>query len=536
MKVVIIGGVAAGTKTGAKLKRENPEAEIVIYTKGSDISYAGCGLPYYIGGAIEEREELIVNTPEKFTQLTGVEVHTNSEVVLVDKEYKNIVLKNNEIVSYDKLVIASGAEPFIPPVKGVDLSGVFKVRTPDDAIDTRAYVEENKCKNAVVIGGGFIGLEVAENLNMKGLNVTVLDMADQLMPNIFDKDMAEYAERLIKNKGINIILGTEVKGIKGTVRAEGVETGNGIIDADIVMMAVGIRPATKFLEGTEMELFKGTIITDEFHRTNIEDIYAVGDCAMVTNRITGKRQWSAMGSTANIAGRNLALNLSGNKIPYSGCLGTGVVRLAEDLNGARTGLTKNQAEAAGFNVITATSVMNDKAHYYPDASIFVVKIIADKDTGLLLGLQVIGSGAVDKMADIAATGISFKAKVSDFTDIDFAYAPPFSTAIHPFATACEILLNKMEGKLDSFTPEEYKEGKAKEYKIVDANPAPSLKGHEWFNLLKADEESKKYNKDEKILLVCKRGKRGYLIQNKLKALGFTNTKVLEGGATFNVIE
>ena len=536
MKVVIIGGVAAGTKTGAKLKRENPQAEIVIYTKGEDISYAGCGLPYYIGGSIEDRESLIVNTPEKFTKLTGVDVHTNSEVVLIDKEYKNIVLKNNEIVSYDKLVIASGAEPFVPAMEGVNLPGVFKVRTPYDAITTRDYIEENNCKTAVVIGGGFIGLEVAENLMQKGLKVTVLDMAGQLMPNIFDKDMADYIKRELEKKGIDIVLGTEVKGIKGQDKAEGVETGNGIINSDLVIMSVGIRPATAFLKDTGIEMFKGTILTDEYHATNIEDIYAVGDCAMVTNRITGNRQWSAMGSTANIAGRNLAINIAGSKTPYAGCLGTGVVRLSEDLNASRTGLTAEQAEAAGYDVITATSIMNDKAHYYPDASVFIVKVIADKETGLLLGVQVIGSGAVDKMADIAVTGISLKAKVSDFTDMDFAYAPPFSTAIHPFATACEILLNKMEGKFDSITPEEFASGKVKDYKIVDANPMPSLKGYDWFDLLKTEEEAKKYDKDEKLLLVCKRGKRGYLVQNKLLALGFTNVKVLEGGATFNVIK
>ena len=200
MKIVIIGGVAAGTKTGAKFKRENPESEVVIYTKGSDISYAGCGLPYYIGGSIEEREELIVNTPETFTALTGVNVCTNSEVTSVNKEDKTIVLRSGEVVSYDKLVIASGAEPFVPPVEGTDLQGVFKVRTPDDAIDARKYVDEKGCKKAVVIGGGFIGLEVAENLMAKGLSVTVMDMASQLMPNIFDKDMADYVRRNLQKK------------------------------------------------------------------------------------------------------------------------------------------------------------------------------------------------------------------------------------------------------------------------------------------------------------------------------------------------
>ena len=536
MKIVIIGGVAAGTKTGAKLKREIPEAEVIIYTKGSDISYAGCGLPYYIGGSIEEREELIVNTPEKFTALTGVEVRVNSEVTKVNKDSKTIVLNNGETVAYDKLVIASGAESFIPPVEGTDLQGVFKVRTPDDAIDARKYVDDKGCKKAVVIGGGFIGLEVAENLMQKGLSVTVMDMASQLMPNIFDKEMADYVRRNLQKKGLRIMTGTEVKGINGTTSATGVQTSSGVVQADIVMMAVGIRPATSFLADTGIEMFKGTILTDEFHGTNVEDIYAVGDCACVTNRITGKRQWSAMGSTANIAGRELALNIAGEKTPYSGCLGTGVVRLSDDMNASRTGLTEEQAKEAGFNVCSVICVINDKAHYYPDASSFVVKLISDKESRRLLGAQIIGSGAVDKMADIAVAGISLKAKVDDFLDMDFAYAPPFSTAIHPFATACSILVNKMDGKFDSFTPVEYAENKAADYKVLDAHPVPSITGYEWFDLLNAKEMAAKYDKDEKLLLVCAKGKRGYLVQNVLRSYGFTNVKVLEGGDYFNVIK
>ncbi len=538
MKVVIIGGVAAGTKVGAKLKRENPQDEVVLYTKGSDISYAGCGLPYYIGGTIEEEEELIVNTPKKFSALTGVQVHTNSEVLSVDKVAKTIIVNAEEKieVSYDKLIIASGAESFVPPVEGTSLQGVFKVRTPKDAIDTRKYIDERGCKRAVVIGGGFIGLEVAENLVKKGLSVTVVDMASQLMPNIFDKEMADYVRRELQKKGIRIMTSTELKGISGTVVATGVETGAGRIPADIVMMAVGIRPTTQFLNDTGIEMFKGTILTDQYHRTNVEDIYAVGDCALVTNRITGERQWSAMGSTANIAGRQLALNLGGEQSEYAGCLGTGVVHLFEGLNGARTGLTEEQAAAAGFDVVSAVSVINDKAHYYPDSDSFIVKMIADKVSHRLLGIQVLGSGAVDKMADIAVTGISMKAKVEDFITMDFAYAPPFSTAIHPFAVACGILLNKMEGKFDSFTPAEYADGKAKDYRMIDAHPAPTIAGVEWFDLLNSEEAAKKYNKDEKLLLVCAKGKRGYLVQNRLRSYGFTNVKVLEGGKYFNVLE
>lgn len=537
MKIVIVGGVAAGTKAAAKLKRENPRDEIVIYTKGKDISYAGCGLPYYIGGAIETEGELIVNTPARFMGLTGTKVHTCSEVTAVNPAEKTISVRGEEprTVSYDKLIIAVGAEPAVPPVEGTGLPGVFTVRTPQDAIGARKYAEEQNCRRAVVVGGGFIGLEVAENLMARGISVTVMDMAPQLMPNIFDREMADYVRRKLQEKGLRILTGTALNAIGGDEKVTSVQTGAGVLPADMVVLAAGIRPATGFLGDTGLEMDRGCIVTDEFQRTNLPDIYAAGDCALVKNRITGKKQWSAMGSTANIAGRALALNLSGERVEYQGCLGTGVVKLAGDFNAARTGLTEAQAKAEGFSVITALSITDDKAHYYPDSDIFITKLIADAQSHRLLGMQVIGGGAVDKMADIAVTGISMGCRAEDFLTMDFAYAPPFSTAIHPFAAACGVLVNKMTGRLESFTPGEYAAGAAEGYRLIDAHPAPVLPGGEWLDLTKPETALEKYGKEEKLLLVCAKGKRGYLTQNKLRALGYTNTRVLEGGATFNVV-
>ncbi len=538
MKIVIIGGVAAGTKVAAKLKRENPGDEIIIYTKGKDISYAGCGLPYYIGGSIETEGELIVNTPGKFMGLTGTQVHTSSEVVAVDPAAKTISVEGAEpqTVSYDKLVIAVGAEPSVPPVEGVRLPGVFTVRTPQDAIAARKYAEEQNCRRAVVVGGGFIGLEVAENLMARGISVTVMDMAPQLMPNIFDPEMADYVRRQLQGRGMRILTKTALNAIGGEGHVSHVVTGAGNLPADMVVLAAGIRPATRFLNDIGLEMDRGCIVTDECQRTSLPDIYAVGDCALVKNRITGRRQWSAMGSTANIAGRALALNLSGDQAEYPGCLGTGVVKLAGNLNGARTGLTEEQARAEGICVVSALCITDDKAHYYPDSDIFITKLVADAESHRLLGIQVIGGGAVDKMADIAVVGISMGCRAEDFLTMDFAYAPPFSTAIHPFAVACGVLVNKLTGRLESFTPAEYAAGAAAGYRLVDAHPAPSLPAAEWLDLTKPQQALARFGKDEKLLLVCAKGKRGYLTQNKLKALGFVNTRVLEGGATFNVIK
>lgn len=536
MKTIIIGGVAAGTKTAAKLKREVPEAEVVIYTKGRDISYAGCGLPYYIGGSIESKEALIVNTPENFTSLTGVTVHTDSEVTAIDTASKTVTVNGSRRVQYDNLVIAVGAEPVVPPIDGVALPGVFKVRTPEDAISARKYAEDNAVKKAAVIGGGFIGLEVAENLMARGISVTVIDMAPQLMPDIFDGEMADYIRRRLQAGGMRVLTGTALQKIQGDGKVTGVATTAGNIAADMVVLAVGIRPATKFLCDSGLAMENGRIVTDEYMRTNIRDVYAVGDCAQIHHHTTGKSMWSAMGSTANIAGRALALGLGGENTVYPGALGTGVVKLAENLNAAKTGLTEKAAAEAGYNVATVLCVNDDKAHYYPGSAPFITKLVADRDTHRLLGMQVIGAGAVDKMADIAVVGIYARFKIEDFLTMDFAYAPPFSTAIHPFAAACGVLSNKLSGRLESFTPAEYARGDADGYRIIDAHPAPTLQGFDWFHLGNAAAEAEKYGKDEKLLFVCARGKRGYLIQNKLRALGFTNTKVLEGGATFNVIK
>ncbi len=540
MKYVILGGVAAGTKAAAKLKRLDRQAQVIIFTKSQDISYAGCGLPYYIGGDIPTREGLIVNSPAKYAGLTGAQVQTGCEAVGVDSGKKQVSVRRADgsifTETYDKLIIATGAVPFVPPVEGVALHGAFCVRTPDDAVQIREYAEKNNCRKAVVCGAGFIGLEVAENLAAMQMEVTVIDAASQIMPNAFDADMAGYAKRRLKASGMRVLTSVSLTGINGNEHVEGVSTDGGILAADLVILAIGVRPATAFLNDSGIEMFKGTIIVDKDMRTNIPDIYAAGDCAMVKNAITEKPQWSAMGSTANLAARAMAKKLYDAGDGYGGCLGTGVVRLLPTLNGGRTGLTQEQAEAAGYDAVSVVCVLDDKAHYYPDASSFIVKLTADAKSRRILGIQVLGAGAVDKMVDIAVTGIYQNMKLDDFDTMDFAYAPPFSTAIHPFVTACYILENKLDGVLDSMTPAAYASGAAKDYTVLDVQPAPAIPNARWIELSKVTEPIDGLDKDAKLLLVCAKGKRGYFLQNRLKALGYTNTLVLEGGVTFNEVK
>lgn len=539
MKVLVLGGVAAGTKIAAKLMREDRGNEVVVINKGANISYAGCGLPYYVGHVIEDREQLIVNTPEKYSKLTGVTVLTETEAVKVDPEAKKVVAKNvntgeEQEHTYDKLVISVGASPIKPPIEGCGLENVFFVRTPEDAIKIRDVVDAGNIKRAVVVGAGYIGLEIAENLKLQGVRPFVLDMAEHALPG-FDPEMAEYVEGKLQESGIPVVTGVAVTGLEGDGKVEKVITSKKAYKADLVVLSAGIRPNTAFLEGIGLEMFKGTVLTNEKGETNLPDIYAAGDCAMVHNALTGKAAWSPMGSTANISGRLIAQNMMGAGLSYRGALGTAVCKLPE-LNVGRTGLTEAQAKAEGFQPVSVITVVDDKAHYYPGAGTFIIKMIADKETLRLLGVQVIGAGAVDKVVDIAVTGIMLKGTLTDLADMDLAYAPPFSTAIHPFEHTLNVLMNKINGKFETFTPAEYAKGAAEGYKVVDACLAPSIEGAPYVELTNVEGPVDGLGQEENILLVCNKGKRAYLLQNRLKFYGYKNTKVLEGGITFNDVE
>ena len=540
MKVLVLGGVAAGTKIAAKLMRDDRANEVTVLNKGRNISYAGCGLPYYVGHVIENKEELIVNTPLKYEKLTGVKVLTEMEAVKVEPNQKKVSaidLKTGETkdFSYDKLVIAVGASPVKPPVEGCDLENVFFMRTPEDAIRLRTLIDGGSIKKAVVVGAGYIGLEIAENLKTIGVRPFVLDMAPQILAPGFDKEMADYAEGKLSESGIPVVTGVTVTAIEGNGKVEKVLTSKKAYKADLVVLSAGIRPNTAFLNDTGLEMVKGTILTNEYGETNLPDIYAAGDCAMVHNAITGKPAWSPMGSTANIAGRIIAQNMMGAKISYRGTLGTAVCKLP-GINVGRTGLTEVQAKEEGFDPVSVVTIVDEKAHYYPGAGLLAVKMIADKSTERLLGVQVVGNGAVDKIVDIAVTGIMLKGTLTQLSDLDFAYAPPFSTAIHPFAHTLNVLKNKISGRFETFTPAEYAAGKAEDYRLVDVSIQPTTEGAPYVELTDVNGPIEGFDPEEKLLLVCNKGKRAYLLQNRMKFYGYKNTKALEGGNFFSDVE
>lgn len=536
MKVLVIGGVAAGTKTAAKLKRENPGAQVTIVTKSSEISYAGCGLPYYVGDVITQREQLIVNTPQSFSRLTGAEVITETEVTALDRAAHTVTARaadgSEKTFSYDKLVIAVGASPTIPNVPGTDLENVFTMGTPADADALKAAAEAGLGR-AVVVGAGLVGLETAENLSARGVKTTVIDIAPHILPGLLDEEMADYVENILADQGVMVLTSTGLEGLEGDGTLKKVLTSRRGIKADAAVLALGFKPNTAFLEGSGLEMIKGTIAVDGYMQTNDPDIYACGDCAIVKNRITGARKWSAMGSTANICGRLAAKRIAGSEAaPHPGVLGTAVAKLP-GINIGRTGLGAKEAAENGFDVETVVAISDDKAHYYPGSHPFIMKLLCDRKSHKLLGVQVLGKGNVDKVVDIAVTAISMGAALEDLQYCDFAYAPPFSTAIHPFETAVNVLLNKLSGDYMTVTPLEFAQGLAQDRRIIDTSLQPSLAGSTYVELTSVEGAVEGIGQDEKLLLVCNKGRRAYLLQNRLRYYGYKDVRVLEGGTTFN---
>lgn len=539
LNILVIGAVAAGTKAASKAKRENPDAKVTVITKDENISYAGCGLPYFIGDVIKEKEELLVRHPGDFREEQDIDVFTGIEAVKIDRENKKVHAKNlktNEelIYTYDKLILATGASPFIPPIEGADLENVFTLRTASDAIKLKSIVEG--VKNAVVVGGGFIGLEVAENLKKRGINVSIVEMAETILPG-FDKEMAMLVQNHLAEKDVKIYTGEVVEALKGDKKVSSVKTSRRTIDADLVILSIGVRPNSKIAAEAGLEIGPtGAIKVDEYMRTSDPDIYAVGDCAENINLITGKPAWYPMGSTANKTGRIAGINLFDEKGDnLKGVLGTTVVKLF-DINAARTGLSEAEALKLGYDIETSLVPANDKAHYYPGYRMIITKLIADKKTHKILGAQIVGEGIVDKPIDIIATAITFGGKVEDLEKLDLAYAPPFSMAMASTIVAANVLKNKLTNRLKGISPIKLHERLSDEnLTIIDTRTEPeyiigTIPGAiniPFVELIK--DKYKNLDRDKTTVLLCKVGKRAYMAYRELKNKGFKDLYILDGG-------
>ncbi|HRS20634.1 MAG TPA: FAD-dependent oxidoreductase, partial [Clostridia bacterium] len=412
-KLIVIGAVAAGTKAASKAKRDNPDLEVKVFTKERYISYAGCGLPYYIGGIIRDKQELLVRSIEDFKSEQGIDIFTEHEAKKIDASGKKVIvedLKSGDIreYSYDKLIIATGASPIIPPLENINLANIFTLRSVSDAFAIRELLDSGAAKKAVIVGGGFIGLETAENLRNRGMDVTIVELVPHILPP-FDEEMALYAQNHMIDRGVRILTGEKVIGFEGSDgKVTTVKTSAGDLEADMVILSIGVRPNTGIAVEAGIETgVTGAIKVNKYMETNIEDIYAAGDCAENTNLITGKPAWYPMGSTANktgrIAGHNAALEKQEEALKESleGVLGTTIVRLFE-VNAAKTGLSEKDALKEGYEVETVLVPSNDKAHYFPGYRLINTKLVVEKSTHKVLGAQIVGEGVVDKPIDTIA--------------------------------------------------------------------------------------------------------------------------------------
>ena len=450
MKTIIIGGVAGGATAAARLRRLDEKAEIIILERGEYVSFANCGLPYYIGGVITDREDLTLQTPESFKERFNIDVRVLNEAVKISPDTKTVTVKNLRTGEtyeepYDNLILSMGAEPIRPNIEDADGSNVFTLRNIPDTLKIKNYIDTAKPRSAVVIGGGYIGVEMAENLAQAGLKVAIVELADHLIAPL-DFDMAADVHRYIKFKGIYLHLNNGVKAISGNT----VILQNGDITADMIIMSVGVRPETAIAKDCGIELnARGSIIVNNKMQTNMPNIYAVGDAVEVEDFITKKPAFIPLAGPANKQGRIAADNIAGYESVYTGTQGSAVLKLF-DMTVATTGLNEKTATAAGIDYDKTYTYSASHATYYPGAAQMSIKALWDKKTLKIIGAQIVGFDGVDKRMDVLATAIRFGAKITDFTTLELCYAPPFGSAKDPVNMLGFVAENIVSGKLKQF--------------------------------------------------------------------------------------
>ncbi len=458
MKVVIIGGVAGGASAAARLRRLDEKAEIVLLERGEFISFANCGLPYYIGGEITDQRALTLQTPESFYARFRVDVRVRQEAVRIDPEQKTVLVRNlateeEYLESYDKLILSPGAEPVRPPVEGLTLPGVFTLRNIPDTLRIKAWIEEKRPRSAVVVGGGYIGVEMAENLRRAGLEVTIVELADHLVAPL-DFDMAAELHSYLRQNGVSLRLKNGVQGITERSGHLAVRLERDELETDLVLLAVGVRPETALAADCGIERnHRGSILVDDRMRTSVPDIYAVGDAVAVRQFVTGEESFLPLAGPANRQGRIAADNICGGDSRYAGTQGSAILK-AFDMAVAATGLNETAAKAAGIDYDKTYLYAPSHAGYYPGGSGLSLKVLWEKESGRLLGAQLLGFEGVDKRMDVLATALRLGAKVTDLVSLELCYAPPFGSAKDPVNLAGFIAENVRTGKLRQFFWEE----------------------------------------------------------------------------------
>ena len=534
MKIVVVGGVAAGASAATKARRTNEDAEIIVFERGNYVSFANCGLPYYIGGVIEDRDELLLVTPEMFKDRFNIDVRINSEVVDVDPVNKTVTVKADGEYkeSYDKLILATGGKPIVPPINGIETPGVYNVFTVPDAdmIVSRLEADTN---SAVVVGGGFIGLEAAENLNAKGVKVTIVERLPQIMSNMD----AEFSDALISHfeeMGITVLTGMSVAEITGGDKADGVTLENGThIACDMVIMAAGVRSSTELAQKAGVKIGEtGGVWVDATMRTTNPDIYAAGDMVESLNLVTGKKVRIPLAGSANKQGRAAGACAAGGKLLFKGVLGTAIIKVGE-LTAARTGLNAREAALGGYDFECVYVPGFSNATYYPDAMPMILKLTVEKQSGRLLGAQGIGRKGVDKRIDVLATAIYSGLTVFDLENLDLAYAPPYSSAKDPVILGGMVAANMIRGEIEYVLPSDIPACKEAGDVILDVRSQEEYDdGHiDGAILMPVDEIRTRFaelDKTKSYVVYCGVGYRAYISCLFLKANGY-KVKNMSGG-------
>jgi len=455
MKVVIVGGVAGGASAAARIRRLDEDAQIIIFERSGYISYANCGLPYYVGGVIEDKSELTLQTPDSFRDRFRIDVRTRHEVTAIDPKTKTVTVcgldSGREYTeSYDKLLLSPGARPTIPQLSGVDLENVFSLRTVEDTLRIRRYIEERNPESVIIAGGGYIGVEMAENLLEIGLQVTIVQRPDQLL-SPFDADMAALIHAKLRSKGVGLLLGESVMGFEadGDLVKTLLRDGK-VLASDMVILAIGVTPDTALAKNAGLELgVKGSIIVNEKMETSAKDVYAVGDAVQVKHYVTGADALISLAGPANKQGRIAADNICGKTSRFTGSMGSSVIKLF-DMTAAATGINEKTASAAGIGIEKVVLSPASHASYYPGAKTMVMKVICDRNTQKLLGAQIIGRDGVDKRIDVIATAIHAGLTGQELKELDLAYAPPYSSAKDPVNMAGFMFENLFDGLVKQF--------------------------------------------------------------------------------------
>ncbi|WP_456328735.1 FAD-dependent oxidoreductase [Archaeoglobus sp.] len=549
MNVVVIGGGAAGLKAASRIRRKDGDANITVVEAGKYVSLGRCGLPYYVGGLVHEIDNLrettygAVRDEAYFKKLKNIDVLTETVATEIDREKKTVKIVRNgseDELSYDYLIIATGVRPVKPPIEGIDAEGVTTLATPEDAEKIIEMWEEG-AEKAVIIGAGFIGLESAEALKNLDMEVTVIEMMDKVAPAMLDKEMAILVENHLKEKGVNVLTSTRVeKIVTEDDKVKAVIANGKEYPADIVVVATGIKPNSEIAEKAGLKIGEtGGIWVDEYMRTSDESIYAGGDCVETTFLLTGKKIIAPFGDVANKQGRVIGENITGGKAVFPGVIGTAIFKIF-DFTVASAGVNETVAKEAGFDYFTVLAPSPDRAHYYPQTNYIRLKLIVEKGSWKVIGAQGVGMGEVAKRIDVLSTAIQAGMTIDQLSNIDLAYAPPYSPALDPVITAANVAMNKRDGMFEGINVFELKEKLEKEdIVVIDVRSEDEFKTRRiesekviHIPILELREKLNELPKDKEIVVVCAIGLRGFEASRMLKNAGFENVKVLEGGMAF----